>query len=179
MGAAVTHTNPVGARPRPRRGALAARRMMTVLVVLALFGGIGYTVWRVSLAAPAGAGEPPVCVTPKPVALALPPRSVVVNVYNATNRTGLAARTATQLARYGFRIGKVDNDPLRRPVRGTAEVRGGPASTRQITVVQAYVDKETVYRVKRKGATIDLVLGARFTGLGGPATRTKPTGPGC
>jgi len=172
-------TYPVGARAQPRRGAVAARRVMTVVVVLLLFGGIGYTVWRISLAAPAGAGDTPICVTPKPVALPLAPRRVVVNVYNATNRTGLAARTAKQLSGYGFRIGKVANDPLRRSVRSTAEIRGGPGSARQVAVVRAYIDNETVYRVKRTGGTVDLVLGAKFSGLGGPATRTKPTGPGC
>jgi hypothetical protein len=152
---------------------------MTVLVVLLIFAGIGYTVWRVSFAAPAGAGDTVTCVTPKPVKLPLQPGKVQVNVYNATNRNGLAARTAKHLATYGFRIGKVDNDPLDRRVRGTAEIRGGPSSARQIAVVRAYVDKETVYRVARKGTAVDLVLGPRFTGLGGPATRTRPTGPGC
>jgi hypothetical protein len=175
----VTYSNPARARPRPRRGAVFARRASAVLLVLLLFAGTGYTVWRVSLAGPVAAGDTAACVTPSPVALPVAPRRIQVNVYNATNRNGLAARTAKQLKAYGFRIGKVANDPLDRSVRGTAEIRGGPESARQMATVQLYVDKETVYRVKRKGASVDLVLGNRFTGLGGPAIRTRPTGPGC
>jgi hypothetical protein len=176
----VTYSStPAGARSRPRRGVVFARRASAVLVVLLLFAGTGYTVWRVTLAPPAGAGEPTTCVQPKPVALPMQPKRVLVNVYNATNRNGLAARTARQLSAYGFRIGKVANDPMDRKVRGTAEIRGGAESTRQIATIRAYVDKETVYRVKRRGASVDLVLGPGFTGLTGPATRTRPTGPGC
>jgi hypothetical protein len=171
-------TTPVGGRPRPSRGAVFVRRASAVLLVLALFAGTGYTVWRVSLATPAGAGDTTVCATPTPVALPLSPRRVLVNVYNATTRNGLAARTAKQLKAYGFQIGKVANDPLDRQVR-TAELRGGPASTRQLRVLAAYVDRETVYRVKRSGSAVDLVLGTRFTGLGGPATRTRAAGQGC
>jgi hypothetical protein len=172
-------TTPAGGRPRPSRGAVFVRRASAVLLVLVLFAATGYTVWRVSLATPAGAGDATVCVTPTPVALPLSPRRVLVNVYNATTRNGLAARTAKQLRAYGFQIGKVANDPLDRPVRGTAEIRGGPASARQIKVLGAYVDKETVYRVKRSGAAVDLVLGTRFAGLGGPATRARPAGRAC
>ncbi|WP_369267698.1 LytR C-terminal domain-containing protein [Streptomyces harbinensis] len=39
------------------------------------------------------------------------PRTITVNVYNATTRTGLAQQTADALAERGFVIGTVDNAP--------------------------------------------------------------------
>jgi hypothetical protein len=172
-------TTPAGGRPRPSRGEVFVRRVSAVLLVLILFAATGYTVWRVSLATPAGAGDATVCVTPTPVALPMSPRRVLVNVYNATTRSGLAARTAKQLQAHGFRIGEVANDPLNREVRGTAEIRGGRGTTRQMQVVAAFVDKETMYRLERRGPAVDLVLGTRFTGLTGPASRARSAGAGC
>jgi len=163
----VSYFTPAGARPPTRRGALAIRRVLAVLVVLLIFAGIGYTVWTALLAPPATrAGDAAACVSPAPTAL--PPQRIVVNVYNATQRNGLAARTARQLSSYGFRIDEVANDPLRRAVRDTAEIRGGPGGARQIAVIRSYVDKAKVVRDKRRGATVDLVLGAKFVALKRP-----------
>ena len=50
------------------------------------------------------------------------PATTTVNVYNASSKNGLAARTAAELRERGFVIGEVRNDPLRRKV-AVAEVR--------------------------------------------------------
>ena len=64
--------------------------------------------------------------SPKPVVLP-DPRTIKVNVYNATKHRGLARSTSVELAARGFGIGSVANDPLNKLVVGTAEVRYGPA----------------------------------------------------
>ncbi len=57
------------------------------------------------------------------------PATVTVNVYNATAKAGLAGRTAEELKKRGFTIGKVGNAPaeLDKKVPGTAQVIAGPA----------------------------------------------------
>jgi hypothetical protein len=174
----VTYSTPGGAQPPTRRRRLVLRRAAAVLSVLLLFGAIGYGMWAAFLAPPVTrTSDASSCVTAPPVALPLQSRQVLVNVYNATQRNGLAARTAEQLSGYGFRIGKIANDPARRKVPGAAEVRGGPKGLRQITVVRAYVGTSAVRRDKRASATVDLVLGTQFAGLRGPAARLA--GAGC
>ena len=49
-----------------------------------------------------------------------------MNVYNSTKRAGLAGTTARELSRIGFRINKVENDPLGVSLRGVGEIRFGP-----------------------------------------------------
>lgn len=102
------------------------------------------------------------------------PANTTVNVYNATTKKGLAARTATELRRRGFTIGDVSNDPLKRKVAGAAEVRYGPAGKARAPLVVPLGGKGTTQVAdKRKEATVDLVLGATFTSL---APAPSPTG---
>lgn len=102
------------------------------------------------------------------------PATTTVNVYNATNRNGLAARTASELRSRGFRIGEVSNDPLDRTVAGPAEVRFGPAGASRATLLVPLGGKGTTQLAdKRKGAVVDLVIGAKFTAL---AAAPRPSG---
>lgn len=121
----------------------------------------------------------PACRVATP-AKALTPGAVTINVYNATNRKGLAASVAKSLRTQGFKIGKVANDPLDKVIAGVGEVRHGQIGARGATLAAARLSGAKVVRDQRTDATVDLVLGNRFTTLGvppkvTPVKATKPT----
>jgi len=102
------------------------------------------------------------------------PANTTVNVYNATTRAGLAARTASELRSRGYLIGDVANDPLDRAVAGPVEVRFGPAGASRAQLLIPLGGKGTTQLAdKRKSSVVDLVVGATFTEL---AAAPKPTG---
>jgi hypothetical protein len=97
------------------------------------------------------------------------PSAVTVNVYNATDRDGLAARTADALKKRGFRIGKVGNatDQYDHKVTGTAILLGGPQAQSALKVLGTQVAAGTIKTdAKRAGATdVDLIIGKGFAAL--------------
>ena len=119
----------------------------------------------------------PSCPKPSPVASAVAPSRVKVNVYNATDRRGLAARVAGRLERRGFKVAKIDNDPLMRTVTGVAEVRNSTAGVGAARTVAAQVGTVVAVPDKRTDASVDLVLGAAFTGLVTPAEAASALSP--
>jgi hypothetical protein len=157
---------------RRRRRILRALASVTVLCVLA--AGAWYFFLRDAKAKPKAASSAP-CRTaspsPQPSAtvVALTPKQVTINVYNATKRQGLARRTAVELRKRGFVIGKVGNDPLKHVIPGAAEVRAAAHGTARAKLVAVYVDKATVTTDRRAEATVDLVLGNTFAALRTPA----------
>jgi hypothetical protein len=162
-----------GARPlRARRGRGRGRRVGAVVLALLVLVTLAALAWQTT-----GDGhgdevraEPtPSCPTPSPVPSALAPAKVRVNVYNATDRRGLAAKVAGQLDRRGFQVRKVDNDPLERTVTGVAEVRHGDAGAAAAQTVAAQVGTFVAVPDGRPGGSVDLVLGADFTELVPPA----------
>ena len=111
------------------------------------------------------------------------PSQVTVNVYNATDRTGLAAKTASDVRKRGFKVSAVSNDPLQRKVAVAAEVRYGATGTASAKLVLALVKGSKGIKDSRTDSSVDLVLGARFTALTAPpkaaATTTAPSSSGC
>ena len=97
------------------------------------------------------------------------PSQVTVNVYNATERNGLAAKTAAEVRKRGFKVATVSNDPLNRNVTTAAEVRFGSKGAASSKLVLALVKGSKAVKDKRTDATVDLVLGDRFTALAAPA----------
>jgi hypothetical protein len=156
-----------------RRRRLRQRRTVVTLalVVLALFFAFWYALsyYKASKDVPA---PRPSCVTPT---VALPPSKVRLNVYNATTRTGLAAATAKSLGERGFVVGKVDNDPLRKSVKGSAELRFGPAGKSAANVVYRHLTSATLVQDKRKDATVDVVLGNAWKSLAKVPPGPSPT----
>jgi hypothetical protein len=158
---------PRGAGARPLRGRRALRRLVPVVLLLAVAGAAGWYVWQY-----AASGTPDVqakatrsCPAPGPAPVIVPAGDVKVNVYNSTDRRGLAARVARQLERRGFRVRKVDNDPAGRQVTGAAEVRHSTAGVDAARTVAAHVGEVVAVPDQRPGASVDLVLGAGFTRL--------------
>lgn len=150
---------------RPRR--VSRARVVVASVIAVLVAGTSWLAWSSSTErreAPKPAATPS-CPTPSPPPTVVPEKQITVNVYNATDRQGLATAVAGQLAKRGFRIGKVDNDPLGRSVTGTAEVRHGPQGADAARTVTAQVDDAVAVPDQRGGLRVDLVLGAGFVRL--------------
>ncbi|MGW2490205.1 LytR C-terminal domain-containing protein [Streptomyces sp. NPDC001606] len=164
-------------RPPRRRGRLVA----AVVASAAALGLIGwgtvqlidvFTGGEKATAATSKAG----CrtkVSPAAHAKALPePGQITVNVYNATQRTGLAKDTADALKKRGFKIGDVGNagKEYDKKVKGTG-ILLGPAGARNTSLpVLATQLAAAEQRVDgRKEADLDLIIGDGFKGLAKPA----------
>lgn len=146
-----------------------------VAAVVALVIGVAAGMWLTGGGSGDGASTSPSPTlscppssTGKPVPLPAN-RTITVNVYNATDRSGLARSTATDLGARGFRVAKVANDPLNKTVAASAEVRHGPKGAAQAKVVAAQVPGAVLVVDKRTDATVDLVLGEAFAGVATPA----------
>jgi hypothetical protein len=93
---------------------------------------------------------------------------IKLNVYNSTNRHGLAASAATSLKQRGFTISNVTNDPLKVNLTVAAQVRGASANVSAMRVVAAEVVGAQLHADSRTDNSVDLVLGAGFTALASP-----------
>jgi hypothetical protein len=161
-----------GRMPQSRRTGR-VRRILWAALTLSLLSGAGLAVWRVGFNASAdddhvAACPQPTRMTANPITVVRPPQ-VVLNVYNATDREGLAGRTAKQLKDLGFTVRKVANDPLERHVATVAEIRSGAKETARVALVQAYLPGATAVVDRRTDATVDVVLGSAFRRLNSPA----------
>jgi len=90
---------------------------------------------------------------------------VTVNVYNSTNRFGLAGDTAKLLSVRGFKIGAVENDPLGLPIEGVGEIRHGPGGEAAAKLIAFHVQGATLVNDSRKGKKVDVSLGRQFLEL--------------
>jgi LytR cell envelope-related transcriptional attenuator len=109
---------------------------------------------------------------------ALPePKSITVNVLNATKRSGLAGRTAKELKKRGFTIGQVANAPksLDHQVDAPALFIGatGADTLARMKVLGAQVEGSKTRYDNRKGEDVDLVIGKGFTELAGTKQAAK------
>ncbi|MDQ4098595.1 MAG: LytR C-terminal domain-containing protein [Actinomycetota bacterium] len=150
------------------RRARRRRALITLAVVaLMLFFAFWYAYSYFRASGEKTPAAPPVSCTP--AASAPRPQAITVNVYNATNRNGLAARTATEVRKRGFKVSTVANDPLKKTVAVAAEVRYGKASAASGKVVLALVRGAKAVQDGRTDGSVDLVLGDKFTALAPPA----------
>ncbi len=93
------------------------------------------------------------------------PRSITVNVYNATTRKGLAKATSLELAARGFAVGTVGNDPAKKIIAASAEIRYGRLGAIAAKVVAAQVVGAVLVPDNRKNASVDFVLGEGYAAL--------------
>jgi LytR cell envelope-related transcriptional attenuator len=108
---------------------------------------------------------------------------VTINVYNATSRDGLAASVAKLLQGQGFKIATVSNDPLGMSIQGVGEIRRGQSGAGGAILVATRLSGARIVPDQRTDATVDLVLGDKFTTLSTPpkdarTNAAKPT-PSC
>ena len=176
-----------------RRARRRRRTAITLLVVVALLAFAFYyaaSYWNKDPEAAAGAcptttSSVTSTVTPKagasttaPAArpAALTNRQITVNVYNATTRGGLAGDTAKLVKARGFVVGTIANDPLKKSIAGTAEVRYGKNGAAAAAVVLKQVTGAKGVVDARADASVDLVLGNGFTALATVPTATPSAG---
>jgi hypothetical protein len=88
-----------------------------------------------------------------------------LNVYNSTQRQGLAAHAAAELKQRGFVIGQVTNDPLKANLAISAQVRGAKSQAAELHQVAAEVPGAQIQTDGRTDPSIDLVLGSAFNTL--------------
>lgn len=104
----------------------------------------------------------PVC--PPSGATPLAPDAITVNVYNGTNRTGLAAEMQKKLAALGFKIGDVGNFDA--GYNGTALIRVAEGQIPAGYTLSRLFDKPLVVFDDRDTPNIDLILGEEYKELG-------------
>lgn len=196
-----------GPRPshRHRRRQSPVVAVVLVVVGMVILFGAGYGLSRIiqgassdgssdassssSASASATTPEPEPCVTVTvtPGAGLPSPSQVTTNVYNATDRAGLAASTAEELQVRGFVVGAIDNDPLSKTITGVAEIRHGPSGESAARLMAFYLPGAELVDDGRQDATIDTALGAAYTAVAPQsevdaalaAPSPSPSGPGC
>jgi len=159
-------------RARKRR-----RTAITLLIAVALLAGAFYyaaTYFKRPQSAAAACPSATRTTAAAPAQGAAPsPGQITVNVYNATSRNGLATEAAKTVKERGFVVGTVANDPARKQVAGTAEVRYGKNGETAAKVVSTLVAGAAPVTDARADASVDLVLGKGFTAMS-PAPAAPP-----
>lgn len=104
---------------------------------------------------------PPEGATPVPRA------EVALNVFNSTNRVGLAGDTADALAARGFAIGNEGNAGSQgyTAYRGTALIQFGTQGVAAAYTVAANFDTPQLVLDDREDASVDVVVGTEYGGL--------------
>jgi len=172
------HESGASIRRRRRRRRAAVTLTLVALVMLVTFAyAAAYFQGWVGTRTPKPLASPACQVVP-PVN-ALIPRAVTLNVYNSTDRAGLAASVAKSLRTQGFKVADVANDPLGRPISSVGEVRHGPTGTAAATLAAQRLLGAKLVLDSRTDASIDFVLGTKFTALSVPpkVTPAKPNKP--
>ncbi len=144
------------------------RTTITMLLLLGLVAGATYYAWQIVTEPAASEDEPvvttPVCAVPVPEDPP-PPESISLNVYNGTDRSGLANQVAREMRDIGFVTLDVANDPLGRSVTGVAEIRAAEQDE-NVTYVMSQLPGSVFLADERQDDTIDVVLGQAFERVG-------------
>lgn len=161
MGYVRTAGMSTAARRRRRRTALVLTGLLVLLIAVFAYAGAYYKGWLGS-EEETGGGTDGEQVTATATAEALEPGDVQVNVYNATDRAGLATRTAEALEARGYDVQAADNDPEQSTVEGAANIRFGPEGADAAEVLHELVPDAELLEDERESEEIDLVLGPDF-----------------
>jgi hypothetical protein len=162
------------AQLRARRQAITLLLVGGVLLVSFLFAAAYYGGWFSTPKPKTATGACPTSTSTS----AVKPSQVHVNIYNASNRNGLAKKVSGEMKLQGFVTGKVANDPLKASFKDPAQVRYGTKGKAGADLVAKEVSGAKMVLDKRKDATVDLVLGAAYSSLTVPVSATA-TNPNC
>ncbi len=104
----------------------------------------------------------------------LPAMAIDVRVFNASDRSGLALKTADELSACKFHVLEFGNDPLNSDGKTAATIRYGKRGLTSALSLSSYIPGSALQEDKqRSNSSIDLVLGQAFPGL------TPPTNAQC
>jgi hypothetical protein len=105
----------------------------------------------------------------------LRPADVSLNVYNATDRRGLAAAVAKSAITRGFKVKAIGNDPKDATIKQVAQIRFGPEGAASARLLKMHVPQAVYVNDKRNGDTIDLVVGQAWKSFGKVPVVPTPT----
>jgi hypothetical protein len=162
-----TVLGPSGDGPRKRHPVATGAIVVLMMAVLfgATFGAVRLLRGSSTPEVTGPTAAPCVTTTVRPGLVLPKPGTVTTNVFNATDRAGLAKKTSTDLKSRGFLIGRVANDPLGKTVATVGEIRYGPSGKANAQLMSYYVVGATLVLDQRTDATIDVVIGAKFTAV--------------
>lgn len=166
MGYVRTAGMSTAARRRRRRTALVLTGLVLLLLVVFLYAVAYYRGWIPG--ADEDTGDAAATTT---TAAPLQPADVIVNVYNASQRSGLAGRTAEALQELGYTVDAVGNDREGREPDAAA-IYFGPEGQAGARLLKTVIPQAQLVPDTRTSAEIDLVLGINFVELGAEATAT-------
>lgn len=149
-------------RRRRRRTALVLTGLLILLIAVFAYAAAYFQGWLPTDDGATGDREQ---VTATATATALKPEEVKVNVYNATDRSGLAGRTGEALEARGYDVQDIADDPEQSTVEGAAHIRFGPAGADAADAMHELVPAAELLQDDRESAEIDLVLGPDFEEL--------------
>jgi LytR cell envelope-related transcriptional attenuator len=98
---------------------------------------------------------------------------VTINVYNGTDKSGLAEQIGAEFRNRGFQVAKAETAADGKQYDRIAVITYGPSGIGAAWLVSAYFlagEAESDYRADRPGDDVDVVLGAKFQQL---ATSTE------
>ena len=156
-----------GYRRRQRRRAAITLSLVGLVMVGTFAYAAAYFQGWITTGAPKPVANP-ACQVAAP-ARALTPRAVTINVYNATNRDGLAASVSKSLRGQGFKVRTIANDPLGTQITGVGDVRHGELGTASAKLIALRLPGARMVLDERTDDTVDLVLGNGFSALRTPA----------
>lgn len=140
--------------------------ILVAAVVAAVFVAVGIFRGEIRIAAlQPRATPPPSCPAGK--FAYVPGKDVSINVYNGTQRPGLATSTAALLKHRAFRIGAVGNAPGGTPDTGgaTALVVAGPEGFDEAFTVQQNIPGTSFSQDDRADASVSVILGPSYARL--------------
>lgn len=153
-------------RIRRLQGAFFAFVVLAVVAIGTAAGAYYYGLWEWPV--DDATVTAPVAPCPTPTPTTAPIASVVVNVYNSTDRAGLAGGVAQVLTERGFTVEAVDNDPVDVEVSEAAQVRHGPEGVLAARTVAAQVAGSVLVDDARAGTVVDVALGTGYQQLRSP-----------
>lgn len=186
---------PTGGRSRRRRPIWVP--ILIVLAGIAVLFAVGFGLSRLlnststpeaEAIATASAAPLPCATTMITAAEVLPSSAKVkVNVWNATDRVGLASDIAKVLKARGFTIKKVDNDPQGAVLEGVGQIRFGEKGRANAELLSFYFPGAILVQDDRPKKVVDIALGNAFSEIAGEAqiaaAMASPSpslsGPGC
>ena len=113
------------------------------------------------------------------------PELTRVNVFNGTDRHGLAAAVSKELQRRNFHVISVANKQQAKPLELVAAIRFGPSgAVAARTVSLQFPAKVELTKDDRHDGTVDVILGQKYKGMigrmeGARAIIPAPTREGC
>lgn len=151
------------------------RTSVTLLILVGVVVGAAWYSWRsvTEDEEPQAASTTQACVPNAPTA-APAPGDIQLNVYNSTDRRGLASSVAKELRSRGFSVLEIANDPLDKLIEGSAEIRSNSSQQAAASLIAALVPGASFLPDERTEPVVDLVLGNAFEAL---AAADAPVGP--